>query len=96
MPEEPPPLTLDGLAAYISAWGGSVDPTEDAEAASAGWSALEAAEEWAELLGRSCGTDGVAFAPEESSHRGFAWATDVSTRHAPPKLFAAQFRRAQF
>ena len=34
MPEEPPPLTLDGLAAYITAWGASVDPTEDAEAAS--------------------------------------------------------------
>ena len=43
MPEEPPPLTLDGLAAYITAWGAPVDPTEDAEAASAGWSALEAA-----------------------------------------------------
>ena len=38
--------------------------------------------------------DGVAFAPEEISHRGIAWATDVSTRHAPPQFFAAQFRRA--
>ena len=48
MPEEPAPLTLDGLAAYITAWGASIDPTEDAEAASAGWSALEGdAEEWA-------------------------------------------------
>ena len=47
MPEEPPPLTLDGLAAYITAWGAAVDPQEDAEAASAGWSALEDAEEWA-------------------------------------------------
>ena len=48
MPEEPPPLTLDGLAAYITAWGAAVDPTEDAEAAAAGWSALEGdAEEWA-------------------------------------------------
>ena len=30
--------------------------------------------------------DGVAFAPEEISHRGIAWATDVSTRHAPPQF----------
>ena len=44
--------------------------------------------------------DGVAFAPEEISHRGIAWATDVSTRHAPrnssPRNSAAQFFAAQF